>query len=189
MVTAMAALVAEFRVAAAAHTMTVHGPVSPVAVPLTVVDLARDRAAGGTIARPISDAVLEQFGVPLALDDLGAFSADGSDWLDALAHCAVGVTGVDLAIAETATLIIGTHRERPRGTHIVPTRHIAVLPVGAIVADLRAALAAVQRSGMPSNLSWVSGPSRTADLEMRPTIGVHGPISVDVILVDSSTRR
>ncbi len=189
MVTANPKLVAEFRVAAAAHSMTVHGPIAPAAVPGTVAELTRDRAAGGTIARPISDAVLEEFGVTIALDGLGAFSAQRSDWFDALARCAVGVTGVDLAIAETATLIIGTDRDRPRGTHIVPTRHIAVLSVAAIVADLGEALTVVARSGLPSNLSWVSGPSRTADLEMRPTIGVHGPISVDVILVDTNTRR
>ncbi len=187
--TPISELVAEFRVAAAAHSMTVHGPVTPAAAPRTVADLTRDRAAGGTVARPIADPVLDELGVTAALGDLGAFSARVSDWFDALAQAAVGVTGVDLAIAETATLIIRTDSDRPRGTHIVPTRHVAVLPVGAIVADLGEALAAVQRSGMPSNLSWVSGPSRTADLEMRPTIGVHGPISVDVILVDTETRR
>ena len=37
----------------------------------------------------------------------------------------------------------------------------------------------------PSNVSWVSGPSRTADLEMQLTIGVHGPKCVDVIVVGS----
>ncbi len=46
---------------------------------------------------------------------------------------------------------------------------------------------AIDRLGtdLPSAVMWVGGPSRTSDLEMRPTFGVHGPRSVDVILVGS----
>jgi L-lactate dehydrogenase complex protein LldG len=174
---------AEFLAAAAAHRLTVHGPVAADHAAAAVVDVVARIAAGGTVARPLADATLEHFGILDALTGLPGPRADAPDWTTALPHAAVGVTGVDLAVAATGTLVIATHAGRPRGTHILPRAHVAVVSLATIVPTLADALASLAVDGLASNVSWVSGPSRTADLEMRPTIGVHGPVAVDLVVV------
>ncbi|HYT38116.1 MAG TPA: LUD domain-containing protein, partial [Acidimicrobiia bacterium] len=78
----------------------------------------------------------------------------------------------------------------PRATSLVPPAHICLLMLGTMVEDLGEAVRRWQRSAaeLPSGLVWVSGPSRSADLELVLTVGVHGPGSVDVIVVDENGR-
>jgi L-lactate dehydrogenase complex protein LldG len=66
----------------------------------------------------------------------------------------------------------------------VPPAHICVVFSGTMVEDLAEALRRTHE--LPSNLVWVSGPSRSADLELILTVGVHGPGSVDVIVVQEN---
>ena len=97
-----------------------------------------------------------------------------------------GVTGATMAVAATATLVLPCGPGRPRGTHILPPAHVCLLRAETLVSTLGDAIERIEAdpAGMPSNVSWVSGPSRTADLEMRRTLGVHGPKSVDLIVID-----
>jgi L-lactate dehydrogenase complex protein LldG len=64
---------------------------------------------------------------------------------------------------------------------LVPPAHVCLLRAGDLVEDLAEALARLD--SLPSGLVWISGPSRSADLEMTLTLGVHGPASVDVVIV------
>jgi L-lactate dehydrogenase complex protein LldG len=73
----------------------------------------------------------------------------------------------------------------------VPPAHICLVFRGTMVSDLGEALlrwapTAADDAALPSNLVWVSGPSRSADLELVLTVGVHGPGSVDVIVVEEN---
>ena len=75
----------------------------------------------------------------------------------------------------------------PRATSLVPPAHICLVFRGTMVEDLAEALGRwTPAADLPSGLVWVSGPSRSADLELVLTVGVHGPGSVDVIVVDEN---
>jgi L-lactate dehydrogenase complex protein LldF len=95
------------------------------------------------------------------------------------AHGAAGITGAQAAVAETGTLVLSASADRPLSTSLLPEIHIAILQPGDIYKDLPQILAlpVVQEA---SSTVLISGPSRTADIEMTLTIGVHGPREVYV---------
>jgi L-lactate dehydrogenase complex protein LldG len=101
-----------------------------------------------------------------------------------LARCALGITGADAALASTGSLVLHTGQGRGRLTSLLPPVHIALVPAGRLVWDLAHWLHANPRIDQSSNLVIVTGPSRTADIEMTLTRGVHGPRDVHVVLVN-----
>ena len=122
----------------------------------------------------------------LAWGGLELLTANDVAWRDAIAGAGVGVTGARAGIAATGTLLLPCGPGQPRGTHIIPPAHVCLVRAADLVATIEDAIVAPRSpSPHPSNMSWVSGPSRTADLEMRQTIGVHGPKSVDVIVISA----
>lgn len=96
-----------------------------------------------------------------------------------------GVTSAFCGIAETGTLMLlsgnGTHAV----TSLLPETHIALLPVARIVAGMEDAwrLLRDEVGHLPRAVNFVSGPSRTADIEQTITLGAHGPYRVHIILV------
>jgi len=94
----------------------------------------------------------------------------------------VGLTGALAGIAATGSLVVPSGVGQPQTASLLPEMHLAVLRAADIVPDLAAALAlpAVKQAAMTS---IITGPSRTADIEMTLTIGVHGPKRVVVFLV------
>jgi len=107
----------------------------------------------------------------------------------------VGLTGVDLAVAETGTLILVSGAGRPRSTSLLPPCHIAVFDRTALVESLRqvgVVLESWHRDGAPpatgAVINFITGPSRTADIELTLTRGVHGPKEVHAIFVEQGIR-
>lgn len=98
----------------------------------------------------------------------------------------VGVTGVFCAIAETGTLMMLSGPDTPPATSLLPETHIAVVPRHRIVTGMEDAWALLraERGAMPRAVNFISGPSRTADIEQTVTLGAHGPYRVHLILVD-----
>lgn len=92
-----------------------------------------------------------------------------------------GITTADFAIAETGTLVLGASPGHPRGTSLLPPRHLVVLPEDRIVATLFDLIPRLR--SLPSALTFITGPSRTADIELTPVRGAHGPIAVQVFLL------
>ncbi len=92
-----------------------------------------------------------------------------------------GLTGALAGIAATGSLVVPAGAGRPQTASLLPEIHLAVLRAADIVPDLQAALTlpAVRQASMTS---IITGPSRTADIEMTLTIGVHGPRRVVVFL-------
>jgi L-lactate dehydrogenase complex protein LldG len=90
------------------------------------------------------------------------------------------------AVAETGSLVLWPDRREPRSMSLVPPLHIAVVEAGAVYDSLGAVMAAQDwGAGLPTNVVLVSGPSRTADIEMTLAFGVHGPKAlVALILMD-----
>lgn len=97
----------------------------------------------------------------------------------------LGVTSPVFAIAATGSLVQDSAVDGARGGSLVPRLHLAVLGTSAIVATTADVLRTFRSRGigkMPANVVLISGPSRTGDIEMILTVGVHGPTKVFVAL-------
>ena len=92
-----------------------------------------------------------------------------------------GITAAEGAIAETGTLVLTDHGTSSRLGALAPWVHVAVLRRAQIHADISAALAALPRD---PNIIWVTGPSKTADVEGILIEGVHGPGLQVALLLD-----
>lgn len=96
-----------------------------------------------------------------------------------------GLTGSYCAIAETGTLLLLCGAATPKSTALLPETHIAVARRSRMVATMEDSFALLRREvgELPRATWFVSGPSRTADIEQTMVIGAHGPYRVHVILV------
>lgn len=97
----------------------------------------------------------------------------------------VGITGAFCAVAETGTLMMCSGPDTPPATSLLPETHIAVLRRGRIVAGMEDAwtLLRGEHEGLPRAVNFISGPSRTADIEQTVTLGAHGPYRVHILLL------
>ena len=97
----------------------------------------------------------------------------------------VGITGAFCAIADTGTLMTVTGRQTPAAASLLPETHIALVAASRIVRGMEEAwqLARTELGQLPRAVSFISGPSRTADIEQTVTLGAHGPYRVHIILV------
>jgi L-lactate dehydrogenase complex protein LldG len=97
----------------------------------------------------------------------------------------VGVTGSYCAIAETGTLMLLSGPDTPASVSLLPETHVAVVAASRIVAGMEDAwnLARAELPQLPRAVNFVSGPSRTGDIEQTIVLGAHGPYRVHVIVV------
>jgi len=99
----------------------------------------------------------------------------------------VGITNAQAAIAETGTLVLDSSCERNRLVSVVPPVHIAIVAASRIYATLADVLAMLQSAPeLSPAITFITGPSRTADIELTLTIGVHGPKELYVIVDESN---
>lgn len=117
---------------------------------------------------------LDWIGAGLGMEDRPARGAD-----------LVGITGCYCAVAETGTLVFLSGPDTPAATSLLPETHIAIVDTARIVPFMEDAWALVraERGRPPRAVNFVSGPSRTADIEQTVTMGAHGPYRVHIILV------
>jgi L-lactate dehydrogenase complex protein LldG len=97
----------------------------------------------------------------------------------------VGLTGADAGLAEVGALVLESGPGRARSASMLPPVHVAILSVEYLYTDMAAYFAAhpdTIESG--SNLVFIAGPSRTADIELTLTLGVHGPGEFHVVLAE-----
>jgi L-lactate dehydrogenase complex protein LldG len=108
---------------------------------------------------------------------------------DSAAACAavdLGVTGAAYGIALTGSVVVAADRAGCRTASLLPPVHVAIVRVGRLLATPEELFRHLPRRfprGMPSNLVLITGPSRSADIELQLTLGVHGPRSLWVVLV------
>jgi L-lactate dehydrogenase complex protein LldG len=97
----------------------------------------------------------------------------------------VGITGAFCAIAETGTLMTMSGRDTPATASLLPETHIAVVRKSRIVRGMEEAWQLMRDEivAPPRAITFISGPSRTADIEQTVTLGAHGPYRVHIILV------
>ena len=98
---------------------------------------------------------------------------------------AVGITGAFCAIAETGTLMLLSGPQTPASVSLLPETHIALVDAARIVPTMEDAFALLraERGGLPRSVNFVSGPSRTGDIEQTLVLGAHGPCRVHLIVI------
>ena len=99
----------------------------------------------------------------------------------------VGITSAFCAIAETGTLMTLSAADTPASVSLLPETHIALLHTHRIVRTMEDAWRLVrrERGALPRAVNFISGPSRTADIEQTVTLGAHGPYRVHIVLITS----
>lgn len=97
----------------------------------------------------------------------------------------LGITGAFCALAENGTLMLLSGEDTHATTSLLPENHVAIVPASRIVRAMEDAwdLLRNERAELPRQVNFVSGPSRTADIEMTLVLGAHGPFRVHVIIV------
>jgi len=110
--------------------------------------------------------------------------------LEVLARADIGITWADFAIAKRGALIEVGYDDSIRLTSSLPFTHIALISSGKILDDIEEAMAkvgAIVRSSSPKGrpvVSFIAGPSKTGDIEMKLLYGVHGPNELHVLILD-----
>lgn len=106
-------------------------------------------------------------------------------------HDLVGITGCFCAIAETGSLLLLSGSDTWASTGLLPETHIAIVPGSRIVPTMEDAFALVraERGELPRAANFISGPSRTGDIEQTIVVGAHGPYRVHVIVVQDATAK
>ncbi len=107
---------------------------------------------------------------------------------DHLAGIDIGFTMVDYGIAETGTLVIDSRSESVRLATMVSEVHVAVLPrekIRATAADVEKELSAIM-TATPSYCAFITGASRTADIERVLALGVHGPLELHILILEEA---
>ncbi len=97
----------------------------------------------------------------------------------------VGITGAYCAIAETGTLLTVSGPRTPATVSLLPETHVALVRADRIVRGMEEAwqLLRIELGAPPRAVNFISGPSRTADIEQTVTLGAHGPYRVHIVLV------
>lgn len=183
----VADLITLFRTRAQAINTVVHGPISRHGVPRAVVGIAAGHGAASFLAWdelpvPGVSAALQSTGCKRLVHVVPVESRieHHLTYLDV----AVGVTGADAALAESGSVVLSHGPGRPRMASLAPEVHVVLLEADRIHRALAHwAHLEPDRARATANLVFVTGPSRTGDIEQRLNLGVHGPRHLHVVIV------
>jgi L-lactate dehydrogenase complex protein LldG len=141
---------------------------------------------------PLDDVttLLADAGLAVTLPPAGEFvsAAARETFRQACIDADVGITGADFVVADTGTLVQLARAGSPRMTSLLPPVHVAIVRRDQFVPNLPALLhrlrADVWGASLPSAMTFITGPSRTGDIEQTLSIGVHGPGEVHVVIME-----
>ena len=167
--------------------------VAPDEVASCVVDLVNQFGDGGHVV--FADVPeIDAYQIPKALQSA---SLEGVRWdprsreasVKRAESADVGITVASFGIAETATIIQKCTAQSGRSICLLPIGHIALLRKKDIFPYMTQLMdnweeKVAAGDAMPSNYTFISGPSNTADIELVRVVGVHGPVHAGVILID-----
>jgi L-lactate dehydrogenase complex protein LldG len=125
---------------------------------------------------------LRQLGVSEILNTLGVELVSPNASKHEMALCDLGVTEADFLLPETGTLVLHSSAEKPRAVSLLPRIHLAIVHPDMLRADMHQVFVEAKDHHY---LVFITGPSRTADIELTVTLGVHGPKSLYVWIVDA----
>lgn len=124
-----------------------------------------------------TDAVCASLGLPL-------LRVDGGYDVHALEKCDAGITECDALVAQTGSVLVSSRSAGGRALSVLPPHHVVLARREQLVPDLTAAFALVRKKyapDYPSMLSFITGPSRTGDIERILVLGAHGPKQLTVL--------
>ncbi len=147
---------------------------------------ARQVAIGAGVAidaAPIASA-LEREGIAVTRTAAARDDAERTALRDALARADLGIAEAHLAIASTGTLALVASDDRPSSLTLLPAANLVLVRADRFVPDLAAAIESLGSARFTANrVALVTGPSRTADIEKRIVLGVHGPRALYVLAI------
>ena len=124
---------------------------------------------------------LRRLGVTEILNSLGVELAPPNASKHEMALCDLGITEADYLLPETGTLVLTSSVDKPRAVSLLPRIHLAIIRPGMLRADMHQVFAEAKDKHY---LVFITGPSRTADIELTVTLGVHGPKNLFVWMLD-----
>ena len=133
--------------------------------------------------------LLQRLNLRDVLQDKGLKSATANN-KEEMAEADIGITEADFAIADSGTLVLFADERQPRSVSLIPPVHVAILKSNRIVANIHDLFAHLTHSvaemgsinDLSSCVTFITGPSRTADIELNLTLGVHGPKEIFVLV-------
>ena len=107
-----------------------------------------------------------------------------------MAEADTGITEADFGIADTGTLVLIANEKQPRSVSLIPPIHVAILQSDVILEKMEDVFAILKNSldergsiaKLTSCITFITGPSRTGDIELNITLGVHGPKELFVLI-------
>lgn len=130
---------------------------------------------------------INSLGIDEILNKRGVIRINPTDKTE-IAKADIGITSAKYALAETGTIVIGSDELCSRSVSLLPPVHIAFIKEDRILADIHHLFNDLRRENdsiteVSSCLTFITGPSRTADIELNLTLGVHGPGKLFVFMV------
>ena len=170
------ALLERFRVKSEVQSSTVDIVPADVDVPAAIARYLTDMKLPKTAVVQPALAALDWAGAGLTVEARGARDAD-----------LVGITGCFCAVAETGTLMMCSSPDTPAAVSLLPETHIAVVRAARILPYMEDAwdLARKELGTLPRAVNFISGPSRTGDIEQTIVLGAHGPYRVHLVIVEA----
>lgn len=117
-------------------------------------------------------AYLRQLEIKGKLESLGVELVRANAHKQDVAQCDLGITEADYLLPETGTLVLRSSAEEPRAVSLLPRVHLAIVRPEMLRADMHQVFSEAKNDHY---LVFITGPSRTADIELTVTLGVHGP--------------
>src|SRR5919202_2850539 len=149
-----------------------------------VLELAREREAKLLLRWDVEE--LEELGVEGPLGEVGVEVAvwrDLADFREIAGKADIGLSTAEWAIAETGSLVLEHGPGKGRTVTLLPPTYVAVLSADRVLRTVPEAIEKYAGGGLPANVCFHTGPSRSGDIEMEIFVGMHGPGDVHVILV------
>ncbi|MGV2875533.1 lactate utilization protein C [Macrococcus capreoli] len=154
----------------------------------TLTDVIAKYGKGEIIAT--NDKRYADLGIDLAQH--GAFiwdEAKGAENLHVAERANVGITISEQTLAESGTVVLYAHKGIGRSVSLLPATYIAIVPKSTIVPRFTQAAQEMNKmmkeaSHFPTCINLITGPSNSADIEMKLVVGVHGPIKATYIVID-----
>ena len=182
-------LVARFAERAGAVGVTVHQVSDLDELAVLVAELSHDLAGGDAVVAPGLAAARPALARRLPVQGMRTVEVDPADPAASFAGVAVGISEALLGLAETGSLVVADALP-DRLVRMLSPRHVVVLDAawivpglveaGALLRDLQSTASC---AGIVRYASFITGPSRTADIEMSLTVGAHGPAELHVAVL------
>jgi L-lactate dehydrogenase complex protein LldG len=116
--------------------------------------------------------------------DLPICRTDGGYNVQEMESCDAGITACDALVAQTGSVLVTSRSAGGRALSVLPPHHVVLAQREQLVADLPAAFALLQKKytpDFPSMISFITGPSRTGDIERILVLGAHGPKKLTIL--------